>query len=69
METLGRRASRSVGVDRASCLGAMSAASEALDRQDLPGAAAGLIRAGTFDPFYPEPRVLLKELLPIVAAA
>jgi hypothetical protein len=69
METLGSTASRSVGVDRASCLGAMSAASEALDRQDLPGAAAGLIRAATFDPFDPEPRVLLKELLPLVAAA
>jgi glycosyltransferase involved in cell wall biosynthesis len=54
--------------DRGAAVAAMEAASAALDRADLDGAGAWLVRAAAFDPVDSEPRALLSQLLPLIVA-
>jgi hypothetical protein len=46
----------------------MAEASGALDRGDLEAAATWLVRAAAHDPVDAEPRELLAQLMPVVAA-
>jgi glycosyltransferase involved in cell wall biosynthesis len=59
---------RAAPSDRESALAAMSRASDALDGGDLEGAAVWLVRAAAHDPVDAEPRALLSQLMPVIAA-
>ena len=54
--------------DREAAVLALHDASDALDAGDLPGALAELVRAAAHDPLFDQPRGLIAELAPHVAA-